>query len=156
MVRQNCRAFTVVELVIVIGVLGILASIAITAFDGYMLRSKASEAPIGLGKLVEGEVAYFHTNQAFTAAGPTNIPPAPQGPTTVDFSIDPRWKLISFDMGQKTYFGYQAVIIATNSVNCEAMADLDGNGVSSLYRRNVSSSGNDMNAGGLYIFDELE
>jgi prepilin-type N-terminal cleavage/methylation domain-containing protein len=153
---RRTDGFTAIELLIVITVLSILASTALGAFQGYFLRSKTSEAPVALGKIVDGEIEYYHKNQAFLAAGPTNIPPAPVGPIDVDFTVDPNWALISFAMNPRIYFGYQAVLIAPTQVNSEAMADLDGNGISSLFRRVVTANGNDIQAGGLYIFDELE
>jgi prepilin-type N-terminal cleavage/methylation domain-containing protein len=156
MKRLNpCHGFTLIELVIVVAAIGILASVAIPTFETYMLRSKTSEAHLALSKIVTGETAYFHSNDVFISGGPSNIPPSPN-PVSVDFNADAGWRAIGFGMGASVYFGYQATVVSASQVDCEALGDLNGNGVTSLFRRSLHITGSDVAAGDTYIFDELE
>ncbi len=62
-IRDN-KGFTLVELMIVVAIIGILAAIAIPAFIKYIKRSKASEAPGVVKKMMDGGKSYFESDQA--------------------------------------------------------------------------------------------
>ncbi len=55
---QN-RGFTLIELMIVVSILAVLASVALPAFAKYVRRAKTSEAILNLRKLFDGSVAYY-------------------------------------------------------------------------------------------------
>ena len=58
------RAFTLIELMIVVAIIGILAAAAIPAFVKYVRRSKTTEAIMNMRKLVDGGLAYYHAEHA--------------------------------------------------------------------------------------------
>jgi prepilin-type N-terminal cleavage/methylation domain-containing protein len=51
--------FTLVELMIIVGIIGILASIAIPAFTRYMKKSRTAEASLTLNKIYTGAATYY-------------------------------------------------------------------------------------------------
>ncbi len=51
--------FTLIELMITVCIIGVLASIAIPAFNQYMMNARASESPMYLKQIYSGIVAYW-------------------------------------------------------------------------------------------------
>ena len=54
------RGFTIVELMIVVGILGIIASIAIPIYRDFLVRARVAEAMNLLGGLKNPMVEYYH------------------------------------------------------------------------------------------------
>ena len=70
MVKKQLRAFTLIELMIVVAIIGILAAVAIPAFADYVKKSKRTEAVLQLNKISKNDKTYFVTNSSFvTTAG---------------------------------------------------------------------------------------
>ena len=65
MFRRNEKGFTLVELMIVVVIIGILASIAIPKFTSLIGKTKATEAKQQLGSIVTLEKTYYFTNDAY-------------------------------------------------------------------------------------------
>ena len=65
MFSRNEKGFTLVELMIVVVIIGILASIAIPKFTNLIGKTKASEAKQQLGSIVSLEKTYYFTNDAY-------------------------------------------------------------------------------------------
>lgn len=64
MKKQLQQGFTLIELMIVVAIIGILAAIAIPAYQDYIARAQASEAPSILGGLKTPVAEYWSNNGA--------------------------------------------------------------------------------------------
>ena len=65
MFRRSEKGFTLVELMIVVVIIGILASIAIPKFSSLIGKTKTTEAKQMLGQIVQLEKTYYFTNNAY-------------------------------------------------------------------------------------------
>lgn len=65
------RAFTLVELMVVVAIVGILAAIALPIYSGYTVRSKLSEAEAAIGACKTSVSAYMSKNAGAFPANAT-------------------------------------------------------------------------------------
>jgi len=68
--RRRDEGFTLVELMIVVAILGILASVAIPSFRNYQWKAKRSEAYVNLGALANNQKAYYTLHDTFLGVAP--------------------------------------------------------------------------------------
>ena len=80
MLRKNEKGFTLVELMIVVVIIGILASIAIPKFSSMIGKAKTTEAKQILGQIINYEVAYYYKTSAYFAFDNVDAP-------TIDFLL---------------------------------------------------------------------
>src|SRR4051812_9979447 len=64
--NDSVRGFTVIELMIVVGIIGILASIAVPAYRTYTERAMSSEAKLSLSNLYVAQTAYRAEYNSYT------------------------------------------------------------------------------------------
>lgn len=64
--------FTLVELMVVVGIIGILAAIAIPNFMVFVSKAKQAEAKVNLGAIYKCELAYFSATNTFAGEDAAN------------------------------------------------------------------------------------
>lgn len=125
MSRHRQKGFTFIELMVVVAVLGIIASLAIPAFLNYMNRSRTTEASIHLDAVRKKALSDFAMNGSFPvkliAAGviELNIPATPaisccqqnyngKGRCAPDLAVwlAGDWPLAGLQIEQAHYFQY--------------------------------------------------
>mgnify|MGYP001595454937 CR=1 FL=1 len=90
----HVQAFTLLELLIVVIILGILAAIALPQYIRTIDRGRASEAIIHLGTIRTGEIEYYAQHRSYTEDwgrleidNPNELPNPPVGTRIFNYSI---------------------------------------------------------------------
>ena len=138
------KGFTLIELMIVVAIIGILATVAIPAFMDYMKRSKKTEASLQLNKIGKNEKRAYAENSAYTSGTAAELPGKPGAggccggpnnhcaPQPVDFANDATWKQLDFQIDEPTLFYYDFTGTPT-TFTAKATGDLDCDGVEIVY-----------------------
>lgn len=142
--NRRSRGFTLIEMMIVVAIIGILASIAIPAYLHFQLRSKRSEAMTNLATITKMEIGYFTEAGSFLAAAPSPaLSSAYPGTSKENWqSVRPNFSSVAgtgFDqLGYSpegaVFFDYDVEIPSTkDAMTAGAYGDLDGNGSLSAF-----------------------
>ena len=77
---RRVTGFTLIEVLIVVGIVGILAAVALPAYTNYIQRSKISEAVANLTDMRVKLEQYFLDNRSYVGACAANtVAPLPSG-----------------------------------------------------------------------------
>ncbi len=151
--NRRSRGFTLVELMIVVAIIGVLASIAIPSFVNYQLTSKRAEAFANLSSLAKAQKSYFAEFNTFIDVlseplGGLGVPP-----TTVKRDktpIDAAFAQVGWTPDGDVFFDYDTTTPDTGSgcvcdgcFTAAAYGDLDGdNNLSVVLYAHPDSAGN--------------
>ncbi|MCA9582626.1 MAG: prepilin-type N-terminal cleavage/methylation domain-containing protein [Myxococcales bacterium] len=125
---------------IVVAIIGVLASVAIPTFNNFVMRSKSSEAFSNIGAIYKLTAAYYESPRAMQGVtGPGGehcivqsdsqddeiVPNFAFGPPTaqkrtVDFSTSPRFVAIGFTSDDPLYYTYVHATGSTGPGTCNA------------------------------------
>jgi len=72
--KKLARGFTLIELLITIAIIGILAAVALPAYQNYAIRAKVSEALAAIGPVKASVQEYFMTQGITPTAEEISIP----------------------------------------------------------------------------------
>ncbi len=153
------------ELMVVVVIIGLLASVAIPMLNRYMKKSKTTEAVTNLRKIYDGEIGYYQEEHvdsdglSLTAQFLQLIPEPPYPPTdqkrTGDFSAG-NWPYVKFAADGPTFYSYMADAVNgtltiprpsgvpslpsqqpdwVDAFVVRAIGDIDGDGVYSMFER---------------------
>src|SRR6201996_598917 len=175
---RKIRAFTLIELMIVVAIIGVLAAVAIPSFIKYTRRSKTSEALMNIRKMYDGAVAYYVGEHADINGSihnrqfPTSAPPVPTlavitANAGTKYQSHPSewkqggWVALDFMVQDPQYFSYaytsNGLTFTDATSDMTAQGDLNGNALYSLFRRScVGTNDGVQGSSGLYSINELE
>lgn len=122
MKSHSAKGFTLIELMIVVVLIGVIAAIALPAYQGYTERARRAEAKSGLLELQLQQEKYRANNPTYAAAASLALPSS-------DF--------YNFTVSNPTAIGYELTAVPTGSQtgdDCGTFAmDEDGEDHSGSY-----------------------
>lgn len=176
--QRRSRAFTLIELMIVVTIIGLLAAVAIPAFEKAVRRSKSSEATINLRRIFDGALTSYQSDQVDRAGQgqearfPTTVAPTPgenaccqQGASRCD--PDPvafkqkTWQALQFALDDPHFYWYAFVSQgegSTAAFSARASGNLDCDATFSTFERIgfVDLLGGVSGGAGIHIIDPIE
>ena len=139
--RRRSEGFTLIELMIVVAIIGLLASIAIPSFSSYQNRARRSESFTNLGSLAKSQKAFFAEYGVFVGAEmvPSTITGVDPGPQRRDSDVvGTEFYTIGWLPEGNIFFDYDtntggfASCACTSCFTSTAYGDVDGDGSVSM------------------------
>jgi prepilin-type N-terminal cleavage/methylation domain-containing protein len=177
MKARTTRGFTLIELMIVVAIIGILASIAIPTILRYTRKAKTAEAVQALKQIVDGSRIYM-VEERVTTAG---VVLAKQFPATEAltpaltcclssaagkcvasqpaFGGSPTWVALKFGLTDAHYYRYEYLSQGTgvgSRFTARALGDLDCDGTLGTFQMTGSYDDASAGASGSGIYSNLE
>lgn len=116
--KEKNQGFTLLELMIVVAIVGLLATIAIPNFFGMQKRAKTTEAKANLGAIWSLQEVYFIENETYCS------PSDDVGPGTFDGTTG--WTELGFYPKGSIRYEYEIVSASDAAFLARARGDIDG------------------------------
>ncbi len=152
--------FTLIELMIVVALIGILATIAVPTFTRYLAQSKTTEPRLMLRSMADSAVGYYQVEHydeggrpvaalmfptrnyseldSDVSIVPETVPPGTKYPTTPDDWAGSPWAEMKFRIARPHYYQYRYRPVNFpdfgDSFTCRAKGDTDSDGIQSDFR----------------------
>ncbi|MCK4518513.1 MAG: prepilin-type N-terminal cleavage/methylation domain-containing protein [Candidatus Omnitrophica bacterium] len=128
------KGFTLIEMMIVVAIIALLATIAIPNYISFQYRAKTSEAKSNLGAIRTCEEAYRAEQDKYLACG-VNPAAIPAGVKADWLADQAGWTDIGFEPKGKIYYQYQVTTSGTPATAFLAYArgNLDNDAVTSTF-----------------------
>ena len=140
-IHVKTGGFTLVELMIVVAIIGALASVAVPSFLNYQLKAKRAEALANLSSLAKSQKSYFAEFNAYVWVAPEPSTSGGAGlPTTIKRGVAPvanGFSSVGWTPEGDVYFDYDTNTPGSVMGGCTcteacftsaAYGDLDGDG----------------------------
>jgi len=143
--RDTRAGFTLIELMVVVAIIGLLASIAIPSFQALVIRSKKSERALAVRGIESAIFDYIREHESYPipAGGPASFIWLPDNPvppyTPLKKPFDPTqfgWSNLSYQPTGNFYYHYYVFGFMTTNwayFYIRTVGDLDANGTLSWY-----------------------
>ena len=140
-IRRRESGFTFIELMIVVAIMGVLASVAIPSFRTYQWKAKRSEAFTNLSALAKTQKAYFALYDQYFGVGVpepgATLLDVPTSTARSSAGVATAFAQVGWAVEGNVYFDYDTNtdILATPACACTkcftstAHGDVDGDGV---------------------------
>jgi prepilin-type N-terminal cleavage/methylation domain-containing protein len=155
--HSSRHGFTLIEIILVIGIISALMSVAIPGFYGLVWATKRSETDTMMRNISQAMIEYISQNERFPqdmGGGVTTLtanynPPLPVTGAKKQFLPNqPGWTLLSWEPSTYLYYHYYVYGYTSPGVSyfyVQAGSDLDGNGVIGWRKQTYQRNGLDWN-----------
>ncbi len=157
--RLRQRAFSLVELMIVVAIIGVLSTLAIQGVRRYLANAKTAEAKNALGSMAKSAVQAYDqeralstgvmsagataaTSKQFCASAAATVPAGIASvkgvkyqPTTTEWGGDSNtgWRCLKFSVDNPIAYMYDYKATVATDFTAAAYGDLNGDGVTSAF-----------------------
>ncbi len=141
------RAFTLIELMIVVAIVGILAVLAVYGVRKYLANAKSAEATSSLGQMANNASLSYNINLRFCRSASATVPAAITSvagkkyqSSASDWNVDQpggsgfACLMFTMDAPQYYQYGYVSTAGSSGSFVATANGDLDGDGIESTFQ----------------------
>ena len=153
--------FSLIELMLIVAIIGVMASIAIPSFKGALVRAKRAERNLMFDAIYRSIEEYYNSNNYVfpTLSGTTTTLSGAYNPTyTAPFTSALKtfkssavgWSYLAFNPTGQMRYSYQftantdAASVSNNYFTIQSIGDADNNGIPALHTQTwtLTSTGN--------------